>query len=75
MMPKSHRGRIVFRIIVAVTLFIMGRNWYCRVLNQRLLEAFQRNDPAQTRLLLRWGANPDAPVLPGSGTIMQMAQM
>ena len=72
-MPKSRGGRIVFGIIVAVTLFIMGRNWYCRIVNQRLLDAFERNDVAQTLLLLRRGANPDAPILPGSRTMTQNA--
>ncbi len=56
-MPKNRVGRFVYALLVAVLLFVIGRNVYRRALNNRLIAAVEMKNVAAVRGLLARGAD------------------
>jgi uncharacterized protein len=58
-MPRNRPARLVYALIVAIVLFLIGRNLYHRTLNNALVAAIRDGDVTAVRRLLVQGADPN----------------
>jgi ankyrin repeat protein len=59
-MSKSRTGRLIYALIVLVSLWIVVRNGYYPYLNHCLIEAIEAENLPAVRTLLTWGADPNS---------------